>query len=429
MAKRILVVSQRYWPENVKITDICEGLVRRGFRVDVLCGQPNYPFGQFFEGYGTFGHRMGKHRDVRMYRSMEIKRDSGSSFRIMLNYLTFPLAGRARLRKLKKNRYDAVMVYQTSPVMQMTLAEKIARRQHIPLVTYAVDIWPQSIYAELDIQNTILRNMFERISASHYLRSDSVIVRSPQEEKHFTGTLHMHPNRIYCIPPGQDSRFDSEVRDMAVMEKYAGSFNILITDKLLNKQDYDTVFEAGRKLINAGVGDIRFIVAGSGRRLTGLRKKADRMGLHDMFFFEDIRDADSIPKFFYISAAFLSCKKMDDGSEILFPEMFADYMSQGKPILSASGGMEKSLVREAGCGYVSDPEDADGLAAIILRLYKCPLDELRKMGENALAYHAEHLDREKNIDQIADILLKTEDDTDDGFIINQNTHIIRTEDI
>ena len=35
--KRILVVSQHYWPENFRIADICAGFAEDGCEVDVLC--------------------------------------------------------------------------------------------------------------------------------------------------------------------------------------------------------------------------------------------------------------------------------------------------------------------------------------------------------------------------------------------------------
>ena len=48
---KLLVVCQHYWPENFRINDIVEGFLERGHEVDVLCGQPNYPTGEFFDGY------------------------------------------------------------------------------------------------------------------------------------------------------------------------------------------------------------------------------------------------------------------------------------------------------------------------------------------------------------------------------------------
>ena len=55
--KRILVVSQHFWPEPFRITDIVEGFVEDGLEVDVLCGLPNYPRGEWFSGYRYTGPR------------------------------------------------------------------------------------------------------------------------------------------------------------------------------------------------------------------------------------------------------------------------------------------------------------------------------------------------------------------------------------
>ena len=40
MRKRILVVTQHFWPENFRINDIVEGFLSDGIEVDVLCGLP-----------------------------------------------------------------------------------------------------------------------------------------------------------------------------------------------------------------------------------------------------------------------------------------------------------------------------------------------------------------------------------------------------
>ena len=52
---RILVVTQHFWPENFRINDIVEGFVQDGLDVDVLCGLPNYPKGEWFPGYSADG--------------------------------------------------------------------------------------------------------------------------------------------------------------------------------------------------------------------------------------------------------------------------------------------------------------------------------------------------------------------------------------
>lgn len=52
MSKKILVVSQYFYPEQFRINDICTSWIKRGYEVTVLTGIPNYPHGDFYKGYG-----------------------------------------------------------------------------------------------------------------------------------------------------------------------------------------------------------------------------------------------------------------------------------------------------------------------------------------------------------------------------------------
>lgn len=50
--KRVLLVTQYFYPENFKSNDLAFELVKRGYKVDALVGIPNYPEGKYYEGYG-----------------------------------------------------------------------------------------------------------------------------------------------------------------------------------------------------------------------------------------------------------------------------------------------------------------------------------------------------------------------------------------
>lgn len=43
--KRVLLVTQYFYPENFKSNDLAFELVKRGYEVDALVGIPNYPEG------------------------------------------------------------------------------------------------------------------------------------------------------------------------------------------------------------------------------------------------------------------------------------------------------------------------------------------------------------------------------------------------
>ena len=53
--KRILLVTQYFYPENFKSNDIAFELAKRGYQVDALVGIPNYPEGKY-----AFKHLVGK---------------------------------------------------------------------------------------------------------------------------------------------------------------------------------------------------------------------------------------------------------------------------------------------------------------------------------------------------------------------------------
>ena len=131
--KRILLVSQYFYPENFKCNDIAFELSRRGYKVDVLTNIPNYPIGSYLKGYGLFRKRKETINGVRIFRSLVIPRKKGSFFRI-LNYFSFMcIASFNALILSIFNKYDCVFVMQTSPIMQAYPGIVVKKLQQIPL--------------------------------------------------------------------------------------------------------------------------------------------------------------------------------------------------------------------------------------------------------------------------------------------------------
>ncbi len=55
---KLLFVCQYYYPEQFRINDITEELVKLGHDVTVLTGLPNYPEGKIHKDYHFFKRRM-----------------------------------------------------------------------------------------------------------------------------------------------------------------------------------------------------------------------------------------------------------------------------------------------------------------------------------------------------------------------------------
>ena len=85
---RILVISQYFFPENFRINDLVFSLKKRGYQIELLTGKPNYPKGEYFEGYSWKSPNEEDIQGVKTYRSNLILRKSGGGVRLFLNYFS-----------------------------------------------------------------------------------------------------------------------------------------------------------------------------------------------------------------------------------------------------------------------------------------------------------------------------------------------------
>ena len=95
----ILVVCQHFYPETFRINDICSELVKRGHKVSVLTGIPNYPAGKVFYGYEDCFKAPWDYNGVTVYNTDIIPRGN-SKKQLILNYFSFWLKGSQKAKKL-----------------------------------------------------------------------------------------------------------------------------------------------------------------------------------------------------------------------------------------------------------------------------------------------------------------------------------------
>ena len=142
---KILVVCQYYYPEPVRITDICEELVKKGHEVTVLTGIPNYPMGVIYDGYKQGEKRNETINGVHIIRNFTVGRRTGVIWR-SINYFSYSVFATLKIRRLDKD-FDVVFVNQLSPVMMAWPAIRYKKKYNKRLVLYCLDLWPESLEA------------------------------------------------------------------------------------------------------------------------------------------------------------------------------------------------------------------------------------------------------------------------------------------
>ena len=105
--KKVLIVSQYFWPEYFRVNDLAIGLSEENLEVDVLTGYPNYPKGVFFQDFLINKERYKKLKNVTIYRVPIYPRKSGNKISLILNYLSYVASGIViGFLKLRKKKWE-----------------------------------------------------------------------------------------------------------------------------------------------------------------------------------------------------------------------------------------------------------------------------------------------------------------------------------
>ena len=120
MAKRILVYTNHFYPEQFKINEIVDWLSTKNNHIRVITGIPNYPKGNFYDGYGLFSNLNTNYKkNVIVNRMPLIPRGNGNYFLRSLNYITYFTSTFFFTLYLIifKPKYDVIFVHHTSPIL------------------------------------------------------------------------------------------------------------------------------------------------------------------------------------------------------------------------------------------------------------------------------------------------------------------------
>ncbi|HRL45826.1 MAG TPA: glycosyltransferase, partial [Gemmiger qucibialis] len=219
--KKILVVTQHFWPENFRINDIVEGFLQDGIAVDVLCGLPNYPKGEWFPGYSAAGPFEEEWHGARLYRCKEVPRRGNTSVNIFLNYVSWPWYAAHALHRLPGG-YDAVFCFNTSPVLMCWPAIRYAKKHHIPFTNYVLDIWPENLYSVLNVKNKALRAIAQGVSDALYKKADRLIAMSEPLQQRLCQRTGMPPQKIAVIPQYCEDFYAVPQPDAALQAQFGG---------------------------------------------------------------------------------------------------------------------------------------------------------------------------------------------------------------
>jgi len=398
--KRILVVSQHFWPESFRINDICDSFVEHGYEVEVLCGIPNYPKGQFFDGYGYFKNKHQTVNGIKVRRCIEIKRGKNTNIRIFLNYISFPITSIFSLPYLLRQNYDKIFLFQTSPVMMSLAGILLGRMKKIETTMYVLDLWPENLYTVLNVRNRLLRSFLSKTSIWYYRKTDKLIANSRKLVELLKERTQKEDRHITYIPQFCEKIYETSIEDEVLKARFSNTFNMVYTGNISPAQSFETVLEAAKILRSNNYDDIAWIIVGDGMSKGWLEDEAQKANLSDNFIFIGHVPVEEIPKYTNIADGLFACLSKIDLLDCTIPAKTFSYYAASRPMVLAMDGEIQQIIRESKAGYAVDAEDSVGLADAVAKLYDATEDERKRMGENAKEYYFKHFERNLNMKKL-----------------------------
>ena len=399
--KKILVVTQHFWPENFRINDIVEGFLQDGIAVDVLCGLPNYPKGEWFPGYSAAGPFEEEWHGARLYRCKEVPRRGNTSVNIFLNYVSWPWYAAHALHRLPGG-YDAVFCFNTSPVLMCWPAIRYAKKHHIPFTNYVLDIWPENLYSVLNVKNKALRAIAQGVSDALYKKADRLIAMSEPLQQRLCQRTGMPPQKVAVIPQYCEDFYAVPQPDAALQAQFGGRFNLVFTGTFTPAQSLETVITAVQDAHSRGA---HLLLVGDGMSRAALEAKVKELHAEDAVTFYGSVPATDIPKFTALADALIVCLSDSPDLGLTVPAKVASYMAAGKPVLASMDGAGNAAVAAAG-GLSSPACDAAALADNLLALTRMDAAQRAAMGQSAKEYYLAHYRRSELLRKLKHFILE-----------------------
>ncbi len=374
----ILVISQYFWPENFRINELCKYLSKKK-KITVLTSKPSYPNDQIYSKYKNIDN-IGK---VKIIRVPTISRGS-NKITLILNYLFFIFFSILYSIKISiTKKVDKVIVFGTSPPTGLISAHIIRIFKNADLHYWILDLWPNTISAFGYKKKSLIYQLIEKFMNYSYRKSKYVYCQSLSIQKIISKKTKTKNSAVY-FPSWSEKLIKNKKKQSYRNTVSKNNFNIMFTGNIGQAQDFGSVVKAAKILKK--IGNIKWIIVGSGRYKANLKNLIIKNNLEDNFTLIDHQKREYISYLVSLSDCLLISLKKKRVFSVTVPGKLSNYLNSSTPILGMIDGETKKIIEQSKGGIVCGSGEYKQLAKNVLKLYKKTSKQRKQMGKNGFNY-------------------------------------------
>ncbi|WP_375472341.1 glycosyltransferase family 4 protein [uncultured Nostoc sp.] len=397
---RILIYSYNYYPEPIGIaplmTELAEGLVKRGHEVRVVTAMPNYPERQIYQEYRGKWYVNEYKNGVQIQRSYVWIRPQPNLLDRVLLDASFVVT--SFVPALIGWRPDVIL--STSPSLPSCVpVALLGWLRACPVILNLQDILPEAAVHVGLLKNKLLIRLFTFLEKFAYSSASKISVIADG----FVDNLRskgVEADKIVQIPNWVDVNFirplPKEDNAFRTAHNLNGKFVVLYSGNIALTQGLESVVKAASVLRH--IPSIVFVIVGEAKGLQRLQQECLDCGADNVLLlpFQPRKD---LPQMLAAADIGLVVQKKNVVS-FNMPSKIQVLLASGGALVASvpDNGTAARAIRQSGGGVIVPPEDPQALAKAILDLYQNP-EKVKTLGYKSRQYAVEQYAFEQALNQ------------------------------
>lgn len=400
MHKRILIVTEYFYPEEFKINEVAMEWKQKGYEVDILTQNPTYPFGKTFDGFKNQWYSEDSYNGINIYRVKAVTGYKKSLFKKLLKYFTFMILGSFVALKIGK-RYDHVLGFDVGALTGMVPAIILKKFYKKNVTLWVQDIWPDSVYAYGFKKNKQLEFFLNGFVKFIYKNTSNFAISAKGFENKIKPYLS-EAKEIKYLPNWADE-FDKSLEpfhfsiDKKLHFTFAGNIGKV--------QNLDNIILAFGSLSHDLLQKAQLNIVGDGSHMECLQNLVLTHNIENVIFWG--RQPRKDMHKYFLASNFLIVSLIDEPIFALtVPSKMQTYIAVHKPILAIIKGEAAQIVQENNLGYTANPNDIDGIKNIFNDAINSNEDVIMQLTQNCEYLTNTIFNKEKILDSLLNFTTK-----------------------
>ena len=399
MSKKILIVTEYFYPEDFKINEVALAWKEKGYDVDVLTQNPTYPYGKIYSNYENKLYSTEIWNGINIYRVKAVTGYKDSIFKKLLKYFTFMFFGSFVSLKIGK-KYDYVFGFDIAALTCMIPAVILKKFYKKNVTLWVQDVWPDSVYAYGFKKSLILEKFLDGLVKFVYKHTSNFAISAKGFKSKIVPYLN-EEKEIKYLPNWADD-FDKTLDPFNFSDEKRIHFTF--AGNIGKVQNLDNILLAYNQLKDEYKDKSQINIIGDGSHLEDLKKLVKNKKIRNIIFWGR-KPRNEMYKYF-VASDFLILSLIDKPIfSLTVPAKTQTYIAANKPIFCVIKGEAAEIIRDNNLGFCAQPENIDEITNTFIKAIECDEITIKEFTKNGKFLTDSIFNKEKTIDSLLDLMI------------------------